>query len=166
MRSPTVSGFTARYLRHYISVPDRVFISSWSCLPIKCVTPKNTFIKFMRKSPLWTNEQMRPGPRTSADLGVLKINGVGSVCWKSQFIKNAWQEITMRTLWNHVRSGRNGRRFVDDIFWYIFFNENVQIAKRVSLKCILWILIDDDPAALVRDVAWCRQATSHNLKQC
>ena len=77
-------------------------------------------IKFMRKSPLWTNEQMQPGPRTSADLGVLKINGVGSVCWKSQFIKNAWQEITMRTLWNHVRSGRNGRRFVDDIFFIHF----------------------------------------------
>ena len=41
---------------------------------------------------------------------------------------------------------KNRRHFADDIFWCIFFNENVWISILISLKCILKEPISNTPA--------------------
>ena len=51
--------------------------------------------------------------------------------------------------------GQNGRHFADDIFKCIFFNENVLIVIKISLKCIPIGPISND-RALVQIMAWHR----------
>ena len=56
---------------------------------------------------------------------------------------------------NTLRAKHNSRRFPDDIFKYIFVNENVPISRKISLKFIpkVWI---NNIQALVQIMAWCR----------
>ena len=56
---------------------------------------------------------------------------------------------------NKLRSRQNCRHFADDIFKWIFWNENVWISLTISLKCILNARINNIPA-LVQVMAWCR----------
>ena len=56
---------------------------------------------------------------------------------------------------NTLRPRQNGRRFPDDIFKYIFLNENVLISLKISLKFIPKVRINNIPA-LVQIMAWCR----------
>ena len=58
---------------------------------------------------------------------------------------------------NHftLRPRQNGRRFADDTFKRIFFNENVRISIRISLKFVPKGPINNNPA-LVQIIAWRR----------
>ena len=49
----------------------------------------------------------------------------------------------------------NGRHFADDIFKYIFLNENVSFLNKISLKFVPKGLINNIPA-LVQIMAWRR----------
>ena len=64
---------------------------------------------------------------------------------------------------NTLRPRQNGRHFADDIFKWIFLNENVWIASKISLKFVPQGPINNIPA-LVQIMAW-RQATRHYLVQ-
>ena len=54
-----------------------------------------------------------------------------------------------------LRPGQNGRHFTDNIYTCIFFNENVWILLKISLKFIPKVRIHNIPA-LVQIIAWCR----------
>ena len=58
-------------------------------------------------------------------------------------------------LFNTLRPMQNGRHFADDTFKCIFFNENVWILIKISLKFVPKGLINNIPA-LVQIMAWCR----------
>ena len=65
---------------------------------------------------------------------------------------------------NTLRPRRNEQHFPDDIFKRIFFNENVWISMKISLKFVPKGPINNIPA-LVQIMDWRRQATSHYLNQ-
>ena len=56
---------------------------------------------------------------------------------------------------NTLRPRQNGRHFPDDIFKYIFLNENVWISLKISLKFIPKVRINNIPP-LVQIMAWRR----------
>ena len=56
---------------------------------------------------------------------------------------------------NTLRPGQNGHHFADDIFKYIFLNENVWISLKISLKFVPKGPINNIPA-LVKIMAWRR----------
>ena len=56
---------------------------------------------------------------------------------------------------NTLRPRQNGRHFADDIFKYIFLNENVWILVKNSLKYVPKGPINNIPA-LVQIMAWCQ----------
>ena len=56
---------------------------------------------------------------------------------------------------NTLRPRQNYRHFTDDIFKYIFVNENVWISLKISLKFVPKVRIDSIPA-LVQIMAWCQ----------
>ena len=56
---------------------------------------------------------------------------------------------------NTLRPRQNGRHFADDIFKYIFLNENVWIAIKISLKFFPKVLINNI-TSLVQIMAWRR----------
>ena len=56
---------------------------------------------------------------------------------------------------NTLRPRQNGRHFPDDIYKWIFVNENVWISIKISLKFVPWGLINNIPS-LVQIMAWRR----------
>ena len=56
-------------------------------------------------------------------------------------------------LFNTLRPRQNGRHFPDDIFKWMFLNENVWISIKISLKFVPKGLINNIPA-LVQIMAW------------
>ena len=56
---------------------------------------------------------------------------------------------------NTLRPRQNGRHFSDDIFKWIFLNENVWISLTISLKCVWKVWINNIPS-LVQIMAWRR----------
>ena len=58
-------------------------------------------------------------------------------------------------MFNTLRPRQNGRHFADDIFKYIFLNENVWIPIKISLKFVPKGRINNIPA-LVLIIAWRR----------
>ena len=56
---------------------------------------------------------------------------------------------------NTLRLRQNGHHFPDDIFQWIFLNENVWILIKISLKFVLKRPINNIPA-LVQIMAWCQ----------
>ena len=64
-------------------------------------------------------------------------------CWKCQLAINT------------LRPRQNGRHFTDDIFKYIFLNENVWIPVKISLKFVPKGAINNIPA-LVQIMTWRR----------
>ena len=74
---------------------------------------------------------------------------------KISFQEHSWyfpnQELELNTL----RPRQNGRHFPDDIFKWIFLNENVRISINISLKFVPRGLINNIPT-LVQVMAWRR----------
>ena len=60
----------------------------------------------------------------------------------------------LQELFNTWRLRQNGRHFPDNIFKCIFFNENVWISIKISLKFVSKGSINNIPA-LVQIMAWC-----------
>ena len=56
---------------------------------------------------------------------------------------------------NTLRLRQDGHHFPDDIFKWIFLNENVWILIKISLKFVPWGQINNNPA-LVQMMAWHR----------
>ena len=65
---------------------------------------------------------------------------------------------------NTLRPRQNCRHFSDDIFTYIFLNENVWILIKISLKFVRKGPVNNIPA-LVQIMAWCRPGDKHYLNQ-
>ena len=69
----------------------------------------------------------------------------------------SWQSlITNFKFFNTLRLRQNGRHFPDDIFKCIFFNENIWISIKTSLKFVPEGPINNIPS-LVQIMAWRRQ---------
>ena len=68
---------------------------------------------------------------------------------------NELRDGTMAAAVNTLRSRQNGRHFADDIFKFIFLNENVRISIKISLKLVPRGPINNIPA-LVQIIAWRR----------
>ena len=66
--------------------------------------------------------------------------------------KRIWNSVFLNYV-NTLRPRQNGRRFPDDIFKYIFLNENVWISLKISLKFIPKVRINNIPAS-VQIMAW------------
>ena len=62
-------------------------------------------------------------------------------------------EATDNSCFNTLRPRQNGRHYPDNIFKYIFLNENASISKNVSLKFVPMGPINNIPA-LVQIMAW------------
>ena len=70
----------------------------------------------------------------------------------------AWKVVTTYTdiiLFITLRPRQNGRHFADDTLKPIFFNENIRISIKISLKCVPKVPINNIPA-LVQIMAWRR----------
>ena len=65
------------------------------------------------------------------------------------------QEHMNNSHFNTLRPRQDGRHFADDIFTFIFFNENCCILNKFSLKYVRKGPIDNNPA-LVLIMAWRR----------
>ena len=63
--------------------------------------------------------------------------------------------IPFSQIFNSLRPRQNGRRFPDDIFKWIFLNENVWISITISLKFVSRGLIKNN-LWLVQIMTWCR----------
>ena len=59
---------------------------------------------------------------------------------------SAWTMTTRSRPVYTLRPRQDGRHFADDIFQRIFFNENVWISNKISLKCVLLGPINNIPA--------------------
>ena len=68
---------------------------------------------------------------------------------------NNLQHSSPCTHFNTLRPRQNGRHFPDDIFKWIFLNENVWISNKISLKFVPKVPINNIPA-LVQILAWRR----------
>ena len=66
-----------------------------------------------------------------------------------------WHSCDITIVINTLRQRQNGCNFPDDIFKWIFLNENVWISIKVSLKFVPKIPINNIPA-LVQIMAWRR----------
>ena len=70
-----------------------------------------------------------------------------------QLTKNPLQMRLPQSIVNTLRPRQNGRHFADDIFKWIFLNENVWIPIKISLKFVPQGPINNIPA-LVQIMAW------------
>ena len=82
------------------------------------------------------------------------------ILWEKRDLRSLeWSthSITMAPCFNLTHWGRdkNGRLFADNTFKGIFFNENVRISIKISLKFVPKGRINNIPA-LVQIMAWCR----------
>ena len=82
--------------------------------------------------------------------------------WDGILFMNRW--LISKNIFNTLRPRQNGRHFPDDIFKWIFFNENVWILINISLKFVPGGPINNIPT-LVQVMAWCRPGASHYLNQ-
>ena len=73
---------------------------------------------------------------------------------RSRLCRNKHKILIWSSL-NTLRPGQNGRYFADDIFKYIFLNENVWMPIKISLKFVSKGRINNI-SALVQMMAWCR----------
>ena len=89
----------------------------------------------------------------------LKLNHVSKRghCYQTPINVNPMVSVTWvtRCFLNTLRPRQNGRHFADDIFKWIFFNENVWISLKISLKFVPQGPINNIPA-LVQIMAWRR----------
>ena len=71
------------------------------------------------------------------------------------FFVTSMMSVTLQKRFNTLRPRQNGSHFPDDIFKWIFLNENVWILIKISLKFVPKRLINNIPA-LVQIMAWHR----------
>ena len=86
------------------------------------------------------------------------------VRWKHELLKQRDVVLNVTSLLNTLRPRQNGRNFPDDIFTWVFLNENVRISIKISLKFVPWGPINNIPS-LVQIMAWQIMAPSHYLNQ-
>ena len=79
------------------------------------------------------------------------VTGVVSMKKKTQMRTTVMVTCLSAASWNR----QNGRHFADNIFKYIFLNENIWIPIKISLKFVPKGLINNIPA-LVQIMAWRR----------
>ena len=129
--------FTARLLENS-SV--RVKISCW-CPPCYCWNAELCFIVFVVKFIVYVYACRGLGSKAVNKISIY-LSHPRDIGWPGQ-------------LFNTLRPRRNGHHFADDIFKCFFFNENVWILIKISLKFVLKGQINNIPA-LVQIMAWHR----------
>ena len=75
--------------------------------------------------------------------------------WADEIVKMADETSRDFVTLNTLRPRQDGRHLPDDIYQCIFLNENVWIARRISLKFVPKVRINNIPA-LVQIMAWRR----------
>ena len=75
--------------------------------------------------------------------------------WSISVLAVLWPDHSLRHTIDTLRPRQNGRKFPDDIFKYIFLQENVSISIKISLKFVPKGSINNIPA-LVQIMAWRR----------
>ena len=66
-----------------------------------------------------------------------------TVCWAYMYFRiNHYSVCCFRACFNTLRPIQNSRHFPDDIFKYIFLNENIWISLKFSLRFVSMVLID------------------------
>ena len=109
----------------------------------------NWWIKCLFKWLFWltakSNRKLKgPSPKwgeSNTDMAIQLIKKCSKVCFA------CYHNPGLGTI-NTLRPRQNGRHFTDDIFEYIFLNENVWILIKISLKCIPSVWIINIPAWL------------------
>ena len=104
---------------------------------------------------------------------IVPLNNHGRVSQESQALASCWWDFKTAEVWwcprmlfnmtssgtrwqfNTLRPKQNGRHFSDDIFKWIFLNENVWISINISLKFVPRRPINNIPT-LVQVMAWRR----------
>ena len=95
----------------------------------------------------WTN-------RSWQGLNNKKINKIQQFCLCLIYVKNDVRECSLSGI-NTLRPRQNGRHFPEDTFKLIFFNENVRISIKISLKFVAKGPINN-VRSLVQIMAWRR----------
>ena len=101
----------------------------------------------------YSGEQCTHSFNSSRARNIKKKLGQCHSCWCPDCLGH--QVISRKILINTLRPRRNEQYFADDIFKCIFFNENVWISIKISLKFIHKGPINNIPA-LVQIMAWRR----------
>ena len=83
------------------------------------------------------------------------ISEAGSTCSITIWYNHMHQTYPTSVYFNTLRPRRNEQHFADDILKRIFFNENVWISIKISLKFVPKGPINNI-TALVQIMAWCR----------
>ena len=98
---------------------------------------------------------------------IMRISGECSTHWEISicktilifswmlFILLIWFMEQETSMYISMRPRQNGRHFTDDIFKFIFLNENIWISLKISLKFVPKVRINKIPA-LVQIMAWRR----------
>ena len=128
------------------------------------------FVKGLRRSPLdsphkgqWRGALMfslicacTSGWGNNQDAGYLRRHRAHYDVTVMNILNNMCSLIShISQIFNILRPRQNGRPFADDIFKYIFLNENLLILNKISLKYFPYCLIDNI-SALVQIMAWRR----------
>ena len=101
---------------------------------------------------------------TDQKIGLFSWNktlGLGALCktasYKVSVMPGSLQReyVISHTMFNTLRPRQNGRHLADDIFKWIFLNENIWISLKISLKFVPEVRINNIPA-LVQIMAWRR----------
>ena len=102
--------------------------------------------------------KLKYSERIRAILWLLVTPGHQQVYWQCRIkhsFSQAWIPISIQSSINTLRLRQNGRYFPDDIFKWIFLNENVWIWIEISLNFVPKGPINNI-SALVRIMAWHR----------
>ena len=99
-----------------------------------------------------SRETLAPG-RYGGNLKSVNFRWLGSVKTPSRYMNKSWASSPQCV--NTLRSRKSRCHFTDYIFKCIFFNENVWILNKFSLKFVPQGSITNIPA-LIQIMAWCR----------
>ena len=120
--------------------------------PGKSFLPRSSPLTLSRPQYFWDHFQMWQAHSLPYDLGQFGL-------WRFCLI-----EYAQNGPFNTLRPRQNGRHFPDNIFKWIFLNENVWISINISLKFVPMGPINNIPT-LVQLMAWRRPGVSHYLNQ-
>ena len=89
-------------------------------------------------------------PYASRELKVCMPQFLQNICNGHDIARDTYGMSSVMLQFNTLRPRQNGCRFADDIFIFIFLNENFGISNIISLKFVLKGPINNITAALVQ----------------
>ena len=135
-------------MKNVVLIQDLRMPGSWqvTCLlwifsPRRLICPERHLLLLNKCNPVQSNFQLCLWP--------------SNLMYSSVMASVTMTNLVMYTNINTLRPRQNGRRFADDTLKHIFFNENVRISIKISLKFFPQGPINNNPA-LVQIMAWRR----------